>query len=156
MAKHKPHPLDIPDFLIAKGRAPRDEAEIQRICQRAEALRAPELDPEDHDPRLVDMARRGLISRSVLHDPMSIVVALNDISLKKAARELAGSSDGVHHSQLPINRAGVPTLVAELGCTPQVVRKILRNLMKKPAHGWAFAPADVPAIVKKIKAELKK
>jgi hypothetical protein len=160
VAKPAAHPLDIPDFLIAKGRPPRDEAEIQRICQRAEAMRA-DTDVEDHDPRLVDMARRGLISRSVLRDPQSIVVALAEFTprverVKKAVAEPTGDAKPVQHRETPAGHVTALTIAAELGLSPKVVREALRNFMKKPKGGWVFPQADVPAIVKKIKTELKK
>lgn len=146
------HPLDIPSFLIAKGRAVRDEAEVARVCAHAATLRSNDQVEEEHDPRLLEAVKRGVIARSVLRDPSSIAVAMNAIAPVRAER----IAEAPKRIASPDDHVSAQDIAQELGLLPRIVRAALRNIMKKPDGGWAFPKADVPALVKKIKQELKK
>lgn len=155
------HPLDIPSFLIAKGRVVRDEAEIARICARAEALRHNDQVEEEHDPRLLEAIKRGVIARSVLRDPSSIAVAMNAIApvraerVAKAAPDAADDAKPVQRREIPAEHVSALAIAADLKINPRLLRGWLRENIDKPTHGWAFPKTDVPALVKKIKAWLK-
>lgn len=152
------HPLDIPSFLIAKGRVVRDEAEIARICARAEALRHNDQVEEEHDPRLLEAIKRGVIARSVLRDPSSIAVAMNVIApmrVAKAAPDAADDAKPVQRREIPAEHVSALAIAADLKINPRLLRGWLRENIDKPTHGWAFPKTDVPALVKKIKAWLK-
>lgn len=153
------HPLDIPSFLIAKGRAVRDEAEVARVCAHAATLRSNDQVEEEHDPRLLEAVKRGVIARSVLRDPSSIAVAMNAIAPVRAeriAKAVPDAAEAPKRIARPDDHVSAQDIAQELGLLPRIVRAALRNIMKKPDGGWAFPKADVPALVKKIKQELKK
>lgn len=153
------HPLDIPSFLIAKGRAVRDEAEIVRICARAEALRHNDQVEEEHDPRLLEAVKRGVISRSVLRDPSSIAVAMNAISPVRAERVAKAAPDAAEapkRTVRPDDHVTAQTIALALEIDAKLLRRAFRALkLTKLTNGWSFASAEVPALTKKIKAWLK-
>ena len=155
--KAAPHPLDIPAFLVAKGRSPRDEAEIQRICARANAVRQP-ID-EKHDPRLLEAMKRGVISRSVLRDPSSIAIALATIapkSVERIEKSVADAAERPERVARPVDHVTAIELASTLDIDAKLLRQALRALkIDKPAYGWAFSKSDIPALTKRIKAWLK-
>lgn len=155
----KAHPLDIPSFLIAKGRAVRDEAEIARVCARAATLRHTDQVDEEHDPRLLEAVKRGVISRSVLRDPSSIAVAMNAIApvrVERVAKAAPDAAEAPKRVARPDDHVTAQAIALALEIDAKLLRRALRSLeVEKPAHGWAFAPSAVPALTKKIKVWLK-
>lgn len=153
------HQLDIPGFLIAKGRPVRDEAEIARICARAATLRRNDQIDEEHDPRLLEAIRRGSVARSVLRDPLSIAVAMNAIApvrIERVAKAAPDAAEAPKRAARPDDHVTAGALAEGLGIDAKLLRRALRSLkIEKPAHGWAFAPSAIPALTKKLKTWLK-
>jgi hypothetical protein len=153
------HPLDIPAFLLAKGRGPRDEAVCRAMADRQASRGQEEV---RHDPRISEAVRKGIIAASVLNDSTSQRLYLESITIEdrsaiKVAAKAEREADKAAKRAVKEMFVTVPELARELskGKAERVRKTHIRMALdaakwpRRDGH-YKFLPDEVEAVTKVV------